>query len=747
MSNQTTDQNLINFLDRHHVIEPWMRDAVNELALSREVTTIEAICDGGFVEEKTLVELFRDQLHIPEITVNGSPPALSNRDVIRTLRSHLAIPAEIRNGRLLLAMANPLDYEAVRKARFACGLPVTPAVLGLSDVRTAIERWKTEGLGQDAEALEAEEGPSPEETQEALEAAILESTSPIVRMANLLIERGVTDGASDIHFDPCAAGLIVRYRIDGVLHESNRLSPSVRTPLTARIKVMAQLDIAERRVPQDGRISIPYKGRRIDCRVSTLPTQYGEKVVMRLLDGENALIDQSHLGFEPRESEIITECLDRPEGLILTTGPTGSGKSTTLYALLNSILSPELNIVTIENPIEYRLAGINQTQINERQGMSFAAALRSILRQDPDVILVGEIRDRETAEIAIQAAQTGHLVLSTLHTNDSVGAITRLTELGVERSLLSSSLLVVIAQRLLRRICPSCKQSAPRLPEGDSLDASSTPALAAIRNEDGCDDCHHTGYRGRLGVYEIFRNTPEVKKLLESGAGEIDLRAMMQSQGGRLLSEVARGKVEAGLTTMDEVMRVIRPDDNAPGTVQAVEAPPGTTATAAPQPPAAVLPNDTEATDTNAALRSGVATVEVPKSAMAPTILGSCVRGMAVASGLDEIAATELELAVTEACHFACGDDVTSKTIRLESESFPEGHSVHLTDKGPRWPWPRLAPNVPDLDLLMAGDAPETRAFLIRSSVDESNYEHSDGVNELWLVKRCSAASTSEGTP
>jgi type II secretory ATPase GspE/PulE/Tfp pilus assembly ATPase PilB-like protein len=347
-------------------------------------------------------------------------------------------------------MANPLDHDAVKKACFTSGLRAEAAVAGLSDVRAAIQHLKRSVHHLTLSPSPGDDPlPTGSETMGDVDPHY-DGNSPVVKMATLLIERGVAAGASDIHLEPTSDGLVVRYRVDGMLQEATRLSPAVRGPLTARMKVMAKLDIAERRVPQDGRIGVNVEGRRIDCRVSTLPTQYGEKVVLRLLDPEQAILDLDRLGFEPRERRALDECLGRSEGLILTTGPTGSGKSTTLYATIRAIQSEELNIVTVENPIEYRLPGITQTQINERQGLSFAAALRSILRQDPDVILIGEIRDLETAEIAIQAAETGHLVLSTLHTNDSVGAITRLQQIGIERSLIASTLLMVIAQRLIR---------------------------------------------------------------------------------------------------------------------------------------------------------------------------------------------------------------------------------------------------------------------------------------------------------
>jgi type IV pilus assembly protein PilB len=750
------DEAVVRFLAKHSQIDAATIAAAEEYARSHRVTMIEALCDGGFVEEEMLAELFHTALRLPRTAVRGALVKLERPVDDETLQQHLAAPAEVVSGRLVVAMANPLDHEALRKISFACGLRTVPAVATLREIRTVLTR----PIAPQPQAVDDDGTPDARAPERLPSLARLQrgesaSHSPIVKMAAMIIEQALALRASDIHLEPTVAGLTVRYRIDGTLEEATRLAPAVRNPLIARLKVMASLDIAERRVPQDGGLSITVGGRQIDCRVSTLPTQYGEKVVIRILDAKAALVRLDQLGFESGERARVDECLHQSEGLILTTGPTGSGKTTTLYAMLQAIHSPEVNIVTVENPIEYRLPGINQTEVNERQGMTFAAALRSILRQDPDVILVGEIRDRETAEIAVQAAQTGHLVLSTLHTNDSVSAVTRLAKLDVDRELIASTLRLVIAQRLVRAICPRCTEPVP----ADSW--SGLPWRGALRGATlhrgrGCPECRDTGYQGRVGLFEIFRNTLEAKQLIADGAGETELREAMRRQGGRTLTHVAIEKLRNGRTTPDEVVQVIKPDDsdrNCPscgvlvdaravacaacGTVlrrvcgacqtplpvdaeqcHACGAAPGS------EPPPAVTPPSRT-----------VIELIVAKGAVSGSIVGAGVRSLCAASGLDDLAAGELELAVVEACGLACMAS-TDGELRISLELSPDGHSVCLSDEGPAWSWPRPSARPPGLEAFSAESTPEVRAFLVRSSVDEASYEREQRVNRLWLIKR-----------
>jgi len=759
---RTADAALLKFLAKHGRVEAWAQEAVETYVREHQVSVIEALCDGGFLDETVVVELFQQQLRLPRVDLSLATPLPQPLDP-DMLRRHLALPAGIDNGRLLLAMANPLDYEVIKFVHFASGMRVIPAVAPLSEIRAALPAVvPIPKDGADGVAVHDLAGPpaAPIEPEPPPEA----STSPIVRMASLLIEQALAQRASDIHLEPTAEGLTLRYRIDGVLEEVTRVSAAVRNPLIARLKVMAKLDIAERRVPQDGGVTVTVDGRSIDCRVSTLPTQYGEKVVIRLLDSTRSLAFLDKLGFDAGELERVSEVFTQSEGLILTTGPTGSGKSTTLYAMLKAIHKPEVNIVTVENPIEYRLPGINQTEVNERQGMTFAAALRSILRQDPDVILVGEIRDRETAEIAIQAAQTGHLVLSTLHTNDSVGAVTRLAKLGIDREMIASSLLMVIAQRLVRRVCPSCgvPVSPDEWPHVSFRKAlGSTPVMRGT----GCTACRGSGFLGRVGVYEILRNSLEMKRLIVTSASETELRDQMRRQGGRTLMQVALEKIRLGRTTPDEVAAVIKSDEgvgNCPGCGAEVDerfhACPycGNTLRNDCSGCGAPLQDGWERCPGCGTLIAGTAlaaepqpkptlvTLVAPKVLAVGSVLGAGVRGLGAAAGLDDTAAEELELAVVEACGLACAASHAGE-LRIELEMSREGCSVCLSDEGPPWAWPRPNARVPDLEAFSGDTAPEMRAFLIRSSVDEASYERSERTNRLWLIKRPSTDGRAVG--
>jgi len=756
MLERKADEALLKFLAKHGRIESWMAEAVEEYVRTHGVSVIEALCDGGFIDESAIADLFEQALRIPRAKLDAFPPRLARPLDPETLKLHLATPTEIDRGRLALAMVNPLDYEAIRKVHFMSGLRVVPAVATLTDIRTALAR-----PAEPPPEIELPKGeraaviPVPERRPDP--GPHSSNISPIVRMASLFIERGVALRASDLHLDPTPDGLTVRYRIDGILEEATRLSASVRSPLVARFKVMANLDIAERRVPQDGGISLTVAGRPIDCRVSTLPTQYGEKVVIRLLDTKRALVSLDQLGFEPGELTRVEECLRQSDGMILTTGPTGSGKSTTLYAMLRAIQTPELNIVTVENPIEYRLPGITQTEVNERQGLTFPVALRSILRQDPDVILIGEIRDHETAEIAVQAAQTGHLVLSTLHTNDSVGVITRLVKLGMEREMIASTLLLIIAQRLVRVVCPHC---ATRVPASTWADLPWYRALGGgeLARGQGCSDCRQTGYFGRRGVYEIFRNTTEVKRLIIDAASELDLRDSLRRQGGRTLMQVALDKIHAGETTPDEVGQVIKHDEGAKacdgcgadvderfrtcphcGSALRRECPTcgSTLQEGWERCPACGTAIAVEVAAPPAPERQ-MASMKViaPKNLAAGPLIGAGVRGLCAAAGLDEVAAAELELAVVEACSLACSSGGEGGELLVDLELSVDGHSICISDEGPPWTWPRPQAKPPDMEQFSEAASPDVRAFLIRSSVDEASYERTERRNRLWLVKR-----------
>lgn len=392
------------------------------------------------------------------------------------------------------------------------------------------------------------------ETEDLMEQ---EDDAPIIRLINAILGEAIRENASDIHLETFEKRLVVRFRVDGILREVLEPKRELATLLVSRIKVMARLDIAEKRVPQDGRISLRIGGREVDIRVSTLPSANGERVVLRLLDKQAGRLTLQHLGMSARDRDLMEETVRKPHGILLVTGPTGSGKTTTLYASLVSLNDRTRNILTVEDPIEYHLEGIGQTQVNTKVDMTFARGLRAILRQDPDVVMVGEIRDRETAEIAVQASLTGHLVLSTLHTNSAIGAVTRLMDMGIEPFLLSSSLLGVLAQRLVRVLCPHCKEAyEPNANECAKLGVPAEPPLTFYRAR-GCDECHQHGYRGRTGIYELIVFDDRLRTLIHTGASEYDMLRHARTLGPSI-REDGRRKVLEGVTTVEEVLRVTR---------------------------------------------------------------------------------------------------------------------------------------------------------------------------------------------
>jgi general secretion pathway protein E len=424
--------------------------------------------------------------------------------------------------------------------------------------RRLSEIYSVDGIRADDYAMKEEEGDLASLAEGLPQTADLldsEDDAPVIRLINALIAEAVKTKASDIHVEPYEKSLSVRLRIDGVLREVLSLPARMIPVIVSRVKVMARLDIAEKRVPQDGRISIALGGRAVDVRVSTLPSRFGERVVMRILDKEAARLDLDALGMPKVTKERLKQALAQPNGIILVTGPTGSGKTTTLYAALSILNEPSRNILTVEDPVEYAIDGIGQTQINPKVGMTFATGLRAILRQDPDIVMVGEIRDVETAEIAIQAALTGHLVLSTVHTNSAVGAITRMRDMGVEPFLLSSTVSAVLAQRLVRRLCPSCK--TPHKPDEAERTLLGAGEDAVIHQPAGCGRCAHTGYEGRVGVYELITTDETLKRLIHDDASEQEIAAHAFRRADSL-AQCGFRHVLAGVTSLEEVLRVIR---------------------------------------------------------------------------------------------------------------------------------------------------------------------------------------------
>ena len=526
----------------------------------------ESLVDEGHADALGVARTLAEKHHLPlvDLGVVGVDAEAVKLIALPVLNRVVAIPFASDGSTLKVAITDPQDVRGLDELQIATRLSVEFHVAARSDVLTELRR-----LSRAAEAMNAtfaEEMAGAEEEEEDLDDLEADdgiSDAPLVRLVNSMIFEAAEDGASDIHVEPQEDDLVVRYRIDGVLHVAHHISKRLASGVTTRLKVLAKLDIAERRRPQDGRISLnaAAAGRMLDIRVATLPTVDGEAVTMRLLDKSREVPTLGSLGLSDRMSEEMDAILARPTGALLVTGPTGSGKSTTLYAALNAISRPEINIITVEDPVEYRLAGVNQVQINPRAGLSFATALRSIVRSDPDVIMVGEIRDGETARISIEAALTGHFVLSTLHTNDAPSAITRLTEMGVEPFLTGAAVSAVLAQRLARRLCPHCaEQYLPTFDELHGLHLSEDMAAAldgvAFRRRRGCTRCGQTGYRGRVGVFQLLSMSDHLEQLAAEKAPREEIERAALEEGMRTMWEDGVGKVAAGITSVEELARV-----------------------------------------------------------------------------------------------------------------------------------------------------------------------------------------------
>ena len=541
-----------------------------EQARKLNVSLVDIVLKEERLSEDQLADLFSAHTKIPRMPVAACAVDLEAMEKVpdKLARRHYCLPLSIEGRVLTVAMADPGDYQAIRDIEFASGLSVRPVIATRTEILDGVEeRYAAEDrIGSflanvpDVTDLHIGADDPAEDLADAVgDSASAAEVAPVVKMCNLIVHDAIKAGASDSHIEPTMHDLNVRMRVDGVLRDYTRVPKWLHSPLVSRLKILAKLDIAERRLPQDGRINVQFQGRTIDIRVSTLPTHFGEKAVLRYLGG-GVLPKIDRMGLNKSQSAILESVIRQPQGMILVTGPTGSGKTTTLYALLAKRRSPEVNIVTVEDPIEYQLAGINQVQINPKAGLSFASALRSILRQDPDVILVGETRDQETAEVAFQAAMTGHLVLSTLHTNSAVAAIPRLYDLDVDPSILANSLTLVIAQRLVRRICNECKEAYVPEPS-TALTVGLSPNDGPVYRGKGCASCGGTGFAGRVGIYEFFRPTNVVRKLISTRANESSLRAAARQGGMKLLREDALDKVKQGITSPDEVLRVVQVDE------------------------------------------------------------------------------------------------------------------------------------------------------------------------------------------
>jgi len=518
------------------------------------------IVELGFVSEDDLLPILSEHLGIPLVSLKDAPStpfALEPFfDAVDFLKLSRMVPIRVEGQELSVATTDPTDLS--RLHALATGLRVKPFLAKEREITARIEALfgngdSTSSLSAQASVREVEGSGDEEEVEHLRDLA---SEAPVIRLVNQMLGRALESRASDIHIEPFENQLKVRYRIDGILHEVDPPSRQLKAAIVSRIKILAQLNIAERRLPQDGRIKTRIAGKDVDLRIATIPTLYGESVVIRLLERSQIFSDLDSLGFSPDVLRSFNEMITKPHGMVLVTGPTGSGKTTTLYGALQKINDPGKKIITIEDPVEYQLNGVNQIQVKPQIGLTFANGLRSIVRQDPDIIMVGEIRDFETAEIAVQAALTGHLVFSTLHTNDAAGAVSRLLEMGVQDYLLASSLLGVLAQRLVRRLCLSCRKEVGF--QGSRVEGFNGDFPSTLWEANGCESCGATGYLGRIGIFELLPATPEICKLIVQRADANSIRSFAVARGMHLLREDGWQKARGGITTLAEVLRVTR---------------------------------------------------------------------------------------------------------------------------------------------------------------------------------------------
>ncbi|MHB8780483.1 MAG: GspE/PulE family protein [Candidatus Geothermincolia bacterium] len=546
-------------LDRK-LVTPEQLQAAQEKRKDNGLSLAKTLISMGILSEKKLAEFIAEETghrFIDLVDFKVDIQATTTIDEAMA-RRHLCLPIAFEGDKLLVAVADPGDIFAIDDIRLSSGHEVIPVICSADDIARAIDSYYHLETDVVNRALEARV--DLENDEEAAHISAMVDDAPVVRFANLIITEAINRGASDIHIDPREDEILIRYRIDGVCQEVRRSPRNILAGIVSRIKIMSDLNIAEKRIPQDGHFGMVYRDKSIDFRVAILPTIYGEKVVMRILDKSSIMLRLDDLGFLSQSLEKYTDAFTRPHGSILVTGPTGSGKSTTLYATLNVLNTVEKNITTVEDPVEYRLAGINQVQVNPKAGLTFASALRNILRTTPDILMVGEIRDMETARIAIESALTGHLVLSTLHTNDAPSALPRLIEMGVEPFLVSSAINCVLAQRLVRKLCPVCKvayEADPEALRALGFPVNGNEAVLYRPSEHGCAKCSSTGYKGRIGLYEVMPMSDEIQRLTvkESAATVIMNQAI--SEGLLTMKDDGFEKAKLGITSVEEVLRVV----------------------------------------------------------------------------------------------------------------------------------------------------------------------------------------------
>lgn len=549
-------------IDFDYIDESQLNQAINEQENTSKSFT-EYLVDAGYVEEEELIHVLQYQLGVPradiaDFDLNSSLSRYIPENIARHYR---AVPLEKEEDTLKVAMAEPTDLIAIDDMEMASDLKIEPYIATRDEIKRA-QSFIYSSLDQERDDIfdrlsdyRQQEDPELDQLREMVEDA------PIVRLTNIIISQALQMRASDIHIEPQAQEVKVRYRIDGVLRENMIVPKYSQAALISRLKIMADLDITRRNIPQDGRVRKNVDGMEVDMRVSTLPTVNGESVVIRLLQKDKSLLDINKLGFSEINLERFQRLISNPHGILLATGPTGSGKSTTLFAVLNLLNTPEKKVITIEDPVEYQLKGVNQVQVNTDTGLTFARTLRSILRQDPDIIMVGEIRDEETATIAARAALTGHLVLSTLHTNDSAGAITRLQDMGIPSYLVASTVRGIVAQRLVRRLCNECKQKyEPGQEQREFLgleDGDGEQDRPTLYRAVGCEKCNSTGFRGRVAIQEVLVVDDQIEEMIAGDRGKQAIKKAAYRQGMITLNEDAVAKVKAGITSYREIMRIV----------------------------------------------------------------------------------------------------------------------------------------------------------------------------------------------
>lgn len=556
-------------LVNHNIIKEEQLETALELQKKEGGRLGSNLINLGFLTDETLVEFLSEQYGVPAVSlahedVDASITKLVPYDIAY---KYQIFPISRNGATLTIAMTDPSNVFAIDDVKFMTGYEVKPVIASELGIKEAITKHYEQSdalqtvvesmAGIDSDGLdfiqdEEEEDFDPSDLKHAGEEA------PVVKLVNLILGEAIARGASDIHMEPYEKTYRIRYRVDGVLYDVMQPPARMKAALTSRVKIMAELDIAERRLPQDGRIKLKIRNKSVDLRVAILPTLFGEKVVMRILDQSNLNLDMTKLGFEEKALNDFQEAIGSPFGMVLVTGPTGSGKTTTLYSALSTVNSIDVNIMTAEDPVEYNLLGINQVHVRENIGLTFSAALKSFLRQDPDIVMVGEIRDFETGEIAVKAALTGHLVLSTLHTNDAPGTISRLLNMGIEPFLISASVVLVVAQRLARKICVECKETED-IPESTLRDigfSEEDSATVKCYKGKGCTACGDTGYKGRVALYEVMPVKDEIKKLILKGASTMELKEEAVRIGMLTLRMAGLSKIREEVTTVDEVLRV-----------------------------------------------------------------------------------------------------------------------------------------------------------------------------------------------